>query len=83
MKTLGSHCSVVRVGGGFLDMMAFGCHDTKIKMAGEMEMMISLSAYNVFLYLQLQLDILSQTYSLVQRRRRALYLLRLSYGEKS
>ena len=28
MKTLGSHCSVVRVGGGFLDMMAFGCHDT-------------------------------------------------------
>ena len=67
--------------------MTFGGHDTAMtppqacardrdahqKMAGEMEMMISL--YNVLLYLQLQLDILSQTYSLVQRRGRALYLL--------
>ena len=66
--------------------MTFGCHDAATsfetetetetlikKMAGEMEMMISL--YNVLLYLQLQLDILSQTYSLVQRRGRALYLL--------
>ena len=68
--------------------MTFGCHDTAMtlpqacardrddhqKMAGEMEMMISLLAYNVFLYLQLQLDILSETYSLVQRRKRPLYL---------
>ena len=46
-----------------------------------MEMMISL--YNVLLYLQLQLHILSQTYLLVQRRRRALYLLCLSDGKKN
>ena len=59
--------------------MTFVCHDTTLtlpqacardrdahqKMAGEMEMMISL--YNVLLYLQLQLDILSKTYSSVQR----------------
>ena len=54
--------------------MTFGSHDTAMtlpqacardrdahqKMAGEMEIMISL--YNVLLYLQLQIDILSQTY---------------------
>ena len=67
--------------------MTFGCHDTAMmlpqacarerdahqKMAGELQMIISL--YNVLIYLQIQLDIFSQTYSLVQRRGRALYLL--------
>ena len=45
-----------------------------------MQMMISL--YNVLIYLQIQLNILAQTYSLLQRRRRALYLM-WSDGKKT
>ena len=41
-----------------------------------------ISLYIVLIYLQKQLDILSQTYSLLQRRRRALYLMFLSDGKK-
>ena len=37
------------------------------KMAGEMQM---ISLYNVLIYLQIQLDILAHTYSLLKRQRR-------------
>ena len=45
-------------------------------------MQMRISLYIVLIYLQKQLDILSQTYSLLQRRRRALYLMFLSDGKK-
>ena len=92
VKTLGLRCSVDRR--RLSETMTFDCHDTAMtlpqacardrdadqKMPCVMQMMISL--YNVLIYLQIQLDIFAQTYSLLQRRRRALYLMFLSDGKK-
>ena len=87
-------CVVVWTDGGFQKRwrsiamtLPWHCHKLALeteklikRMAGEMQMRISL--YIVLIYRQKQLDILSQTYSLLQRRRRALYLMFLSDSKK-
>ena len=55
--------------------------DAHQKMAGEMQMMISL--YNVLISHQKQLDILAQIYSWLPCWSRALYLMFLSDGKKT